>query len=111
MIEQAVERFPVLGPVALLAFGLSLALMVLLRPWLSRYAMARPNARSSHRDPTPQGGGMAVVSATFVVAWGAVAISPALLHNYRNRWGRHRRSGGGLRVGGRHTRSQKCARA
>ena len=63
MIEQAVERFPVLGPVALLALGLSLALMVLLRPWLSRYAMARPNARSSHRDPTPQGGGMAVVAA------------------------------------------------
>ena len=81
MIEQAVERFLVLGPVALLALGLSLALMVLLRPWLSRYAMARPNARSSHRDPTPQGGGIAVVSATFVVAWGAVAISPALLHN------------------------------
>ena len=81
MIEQAVERFPVLGPVALLALGLSLAQMVLLRPWLSRYAMARPNARSSHRDPTPQGGGIAVVSATFVVAWGAVAISPALLHN------------------------------
>jgi UDP-N-acetylmuramyl pentapeptide phosphotransferase/UDP-N-acetylglucosamine-1-phosphate transferase len=80
MIEQAVERFLVLGPVALLALGLSLMLMVLLRPWLSRYAMARPNARSSHRDPTPQGGGMAVVAATFVVAWGAVAISPALLH-------------------------------
>ena len=81
MIEQAVERFLVLGPVALLALGLSLALMVLLRPWLSRYAMARPNARSSHRDPTPQGGGIAVVFATFVVAWGAVVISPALLHN------------------------------
>jgi len=81
MIEQAVERFLVLGPVALLALGLSLALMALLRPWLSRYAMARPNARSSHRDPTPQGGGIAVVSATFVVAWGAVATSPALLHN------------------------------
>ena len=81
MIEQAVERFLVLGPVALLALGLSLALMVLLRPWLSRYAMARPNARSSHRDPTPQGGGISVVAATFVVAWGAVATSPALLNN------------------------------
>src|SRR4029079_2737717 len=81
MIEQAVERFPVLGPVALFAFGLSLALMVLLRPWLSRYAMARPNARSCHREPTPHGGRMAVVVDTFVFAWGAVAISPALLHN------------------------------
>ena len=47
MIERAVERFLVLGPVALLALGLSLALMVLLRPWLSHYALARPNARSS----------------------------------------------------------------
>jgi UDP-N-acetylmuramyl pentapeptide phosphotransferase/UDP-N-acetylglucosamine-1-phosphate transferase len=73
MIEKAVERFLVLGPVALLALGLTLALMVLLRPWLSRYAMARPNARSSHRDPTPQGGGIAVVFATFVVAWRAVS--------------------------------------
>ena len=37
---------------------------------------ARPIAQ-----PTPQGGGIAVVVATFVVAWGAVAMSPALLQN------------------------------
>jgi UDP-N-acetylmuramyl pentapeptide phosphotransferase/UDP-N-acetylglucosamine-1-phosphate transferase len=30
--------------------------------------MARPNARSSHRTPTPQGGGIAVVAAFLVVA-------------------------------------------
>jgi UDP-N-acetylmuramyl pentapeptide phosphotransferase/UDP-N-acetylglucosamine-1-phosphate transferase len=81
MIEQAIGRFLVLGPVALLALVLSLALMVLLQPWLARYAMARPNARSSHHQPTPQGGGISVVVATFVVAWGAVAASPALLQN------------------------------
>ena len=81
MIEQAIGRFLVLGPIALLALVLSLALMVLLQPWLARYAMARPNARSSHRQPTPQGGGISVVVATFVVAWGAVAASPALLQN------------------------------
>ncbi|QPF95173.1 MraY family glycosyltransferase [Bradyrhizobium commune] len=45
------------------------------RPLLQRYALARPNARSSHRIPTPQGGGIAVISATLVVAlaWGIFA--------------------------------------
>lgn len=54
------------------------------RPLLQRYALARPNARSSHRIPTPQGAGIAVISATLVVAlaWAAfanVAIPPALV--------------------------------
>ncbi|WP_349645032.1 MraY family glycosyltransferase [Bradyrhizobium manausense] len=54
------------------------------RPLLQRYALARPNARSSHRIPTPQGAGIAVVSATLVVAlawaaWVNVAIPPALV--------------------------------
>jgi UDP-N-acetylmuramyl pentapeptide phosphotransferase/UDP-N-acetylglucosamine-1-phosphate transferase len=44
------------------------ALIVLLQPWLKRYALARPNARSSHKEPTPQGGGIAVVAATLAVA-------------------------------------------
>lgn len=39
-------------------------LIVLLRPLLQRYALARPNARSSHSAPTPQGGGAAVIAAT-----------------------------------------------
>ncbi|WP_409188031.1 MraY family glycosyltransferase [Bradyrhizobium sp. RDM4] len=54
------------------------------RPLLQRYALARPNARSSHRIPTPQGAGIAVISATLLVAsaWGSfadVAIPPALV--------------------------------
>ena len=54
------------------------------RPLLQRYALARPNARSSHRIPTPQGAGIAVIAATLIVAslWGAsanVAIPPALV--------------------------------
>jgi UDP-N-acetylmuramyl pentapeptide phosphotransferase/UDP-N-acetylglucosamine-1-phosphate transferase len=53
---------------AALAGLLSAALIVLLRPLLQRYALARPNARSSHRVPTPQGGGMAVVGAALSVA-------------------------------------------
>lgn len=53
------------------------------RPLLQRYALARPNARSSHRIPTPQGAGIAVISATLLVAsawavWANVAIPPAL---------------------------------
>src|SRR5260370_23895157 len=39
-------------------------LIVLLRPLLQRYALARPNARSSHVTPTPQGGGIALIAAT-----------------------------------------------
>src|SRR5258706_14970177 len=81
MIEQAIERLWVLGPTAVVGFVLSFALMLLLRPWLARYAMVKPNVRSSHHQPTPQGGGIAVVVATMVVAWGAVALSPALLQN------------------------------
>src|SRR5258708_24247794 len=43
-------------------------LIVILRPLLQRYALARPNARSSHVTPTPQGGGIAVMAATAVAA-------------------------------------------
>jgi UDP-N-acetylmuramyl pentapeptide phosphotransferase/UDP-N-acetylglucosamine-1-phosphate transferase len=75
MIEQAVVPLLVLGPTAVVAAVLCSALLVLLRPWLARYAMARPNARSSHRAPTPQGGGIAVVGAALVVAAGAIALS------------------------------------
>ncbi len=43
------------------------------RPLLQRYALARPNARSSHTIPTPQGAGIAVIAATLVVALGCAA--------------------------------------
>ena len=36
----------------------------LLHPVLARYALARPNTRSSHQRATPQGGGLAVIAAT-----------------------------------------------
>lgn len=39
-----------------------------LRPVLQRIALARPNNRSSHTQPTPQGGGIAVIGATLMVA-------------------------------------------
>jgi len=44
-----------------------------LRPLLMRYALARPNARSSHRKPTPQGAGIAVIAATLAAASGVIA--------------------------------------
>jgi UDP-N-acetylmuramyl pentapeptide phosphotransferase/UDP-N-acetylglucosamine-1-phosphate transferase len=81
MTEQVTERLWVLGSIALVAVFFSLGLMVLLRPWLARYAMVQPNARSSHCRPTPQGGGIAVLVTTLVVAWGAIALSPVLLQN------------------------------
>src|SRR5215472_11338795 len=56
------------------AAALSAILIVLLSPLLRRYAMARPNARSSHREPTPQGGGLAVITATIVVTLAGTAM-------------------------------------
>jgi UDP-N-acetylmuramyl pentapeptide phosphotransferase/UDP-N-acetylglucosamine-1-phosphate transferase len=52
----------------------SALLIVALYPWLERYALAKPNARSSHRIPTPQGGGIAVIAATV----GAIGIALAM---------------------------------
>jgi UDP-N-acetylmuramyl pentapeptide phosphotransferase/UDP-N-acetylglucosamine-1-phosphate transferase len=73
----------VIVPVLVLAAILTAGLIILVWPWLKSYALARPNSRSSHREPTPQGGGIAVVVATLVVAWGAVALWPPLLQNQR----------------------------
>jgi UDP-N-acetylmuramyl pentapeptide phosphotransferase/UDP-N-acetylglucosamine-1-phosphate transferase len=47
---------------------LSAILIIVLRPLLARYAMARPNARSSHAIATPQGGGIAVIAATIAIS-------------------------------------------
>src|SRR5882724_9579576 len=51
-----------------LAAACSACLTWALQPLLLRYALARPNTRSSHRIPTPQGAGIAVIAATLVVA-------------------------------------------
>ena len=61
---------------ALVAAGLIVALMPLLR----RYAMARPNARSSHAVPTPQGGGIAVIAVALGAAvWAAPTVAPGFV--------------------------------
>lgn len=63
--------------IAALAAGLSAGLIWLLHPLLVRYALARPNARSSHVVPTPQGGGIGVIAATLIAA----LVGVALLHD------------------------------
>src|SRR5262245_29519097 len=54
--------------VASIAAVLSAVLILLLRPLLTGYAFAMPDGRSSHRVPTPQWGGIAVIAATVTVA-------------------------------------------
>ncbi len=56
------------------AAALSAVLIVLLIPLLRRHALARPNARSSHRQPTPQGGGIAVIVSTIAVTVGCAGV-------------------------------------
>jgi UDP-N-acetylmuramyl pentapeptide phosphotransferase/UDP-N-acetylglucosamine-1-phosphate transferase len=51
-----------------LAALLSASVTWAIKPLLQRYALARPNARSSHRVPTPQGAGIAVIAATLAIA-------------------------------------------
>lgn len=64
----------------LVAAAVSASLTRVIRPLLVRYALARPNARSSHRVPTPQGAGVAVILTTLLVAGiviGIVAAPPS----------------------------------
>jgi UDP-N-acetylmuramyl pentapeptide phosphotransferase/UDP-N-acetylglucosamine-1-phosphate transferase len=81
MTEQVSGRLLGLGAAALAALLLSSGLIILLRPWLTRHALASPNARSSHQKPTPQGGGIGVVIAVLTVAWSAIVLSPGVLQN------------------------------
>lgn len=57
------------------AAAVSYGLLLLLRPLLLRYALALPNARSSHKAPTPQGAGIGVIAATVAIsALAALAV-------------------------------------
>jgi UDP-N-acetylmuramyl pentapeptide phosphotransferase/UDP-N-acetylglucosamine-1-phosphate transferase len=60
--------------IAAAAAALSGLLIVAMRPLLQRYALAQPNARSSHTVPTAQGGGIAVIAATLVTACAALQV-------------------------------------
>ena len=77
--EITVPRLELLAALAAAAAVVSAALIVVLHPLLVRYALARPNARSSHREPTPQGGGMAVIAAIVLAIAGLALTAPATL--------------------------------
>jgi UDP-N-acetylmuramyl pentapeptide phosphotransferase/UDP-N-acetylglucosamine-1-phosphate transferase len=63
--------------VILLAGLATAGLIVLMGPLFARYALARPNARSSHEAPTPQGGGVAVVLGGFMALAAIALFDPA----------------------------------
>lgn len=66
------------------AAAVSYGLLIWLRPLLARHALAKPNVRSSHSIPTPQGGGIAVVAATLlVVAGAAIWFFPGIVDPFR----------------------------
>lgn len=74
--------WPMAGRLTLIAAAAAIvtaALIIGLRPVLMRYALARPNARSSHRKPTPQGGGIAVIAAITIALAGAAILMPDFL--------------------------------
>ena len=65
MSDWTAALFAIRGAsIAALSAFICVGLIVVLRPFLQRYALAKPNARSSHVKPTPQGGGIAVLAAT-----------------------------------------------
>jgi UDP-N-acetylmuramyl pentapeptide phosphotransferase/UDP-N-acetylglucosamine-1-phosphate transferase len=74
-IRMTISELPLsifaLGAAALISAGITWAI----RPLLLRHALAKPNARSSHRIPTPQGAGIAVIAATLVVTATIVACA------------------------------------
>jgi len=72
MMVNPTELLVVVG---VLAAAISAALIMLLRPLLQRYALARPNARSSHKTPTPQGAGIAVIAATLLVGGAFASVT------------------------------------
>jgi UDP-N-acetylmuramyl pentapeptide phosphotransferase/UDP-N-acetylglucosamine-1-phosphate transferase len=70
-----------LAGVPVVAAVLCATLIIIMLPWLKSYAVAQPNARSSHRTPTPQGGGLAVIVATYATTWCAGSFVGALSIN------------------------------
>jgi len=64
-----------LSLIVTVAAAISAGIILVLRPWLQRYLLAHPNSRSSHRQSTPQGGGIAVIVAALAVAASAATMS------------------------------------
>ncbi len=74
-MNAAALNLPTAVLMLIAAAAMSHGLLLLLRPLLLRYAMALPNARSSHKAPTPQGAGIGVIAATVAIsALAALAV-------------------------------------
>lgn len=71
---MSLDFFLILVGMVLAGAGLSALLIIVLKPLLTSYAMARPNARSSHSAPTPQGGGIAVILVVFFLVGTVLAV-------------------------------------
>ena len=69
--SQLLLSFAAMVPAGLLCFVIIRAI----RSLLLQVALAKPNARSSHRIPTPQGAGIAVVAATLIAAAAVIALA------------------------------------
>jgi len=76
---------PALWAVAMVAgcAGVSALLILILKPIMARHLLAHPNARSSHKAPTPQGAGIAVMAVLLTGAGLGLALwhpeGPSLL--------------------------------
>ena len=69
-----------LGSLSLLtSAAICFSLSLLLIPILERHALVHPNSRSSHKKPTPQGGGIAVIAATTIVISAVSLFFPGFL--------------------------------
>jgi UDP-N-acetylmuramyl pentapeptide phosphotransferase/UDP-N-acetylglucosamine-1-phosphate transferase len=80
-MPMSVDTWTLAGAMALfVAAAICAILNVVLRPLLARYALARPNARSSHRVVTPQGGGIAVIAAMIFAVLCAFVLFPDALN-------------------------------
>jgi UDP-N-acetylmuramyl pentapeptide phosphotransferase/UDP-N-acetylglucosamine-1-phosphate transferase len=66
MSSGALPLWAALGA-PVLAAVVTYGVIAVLTPILLHIALAKPNARSSHKQPTPQGGGIAVVSTTLAI--------------------------------------------
>jgi UDP-N-acetylmuramyl pentapeptide phosphotransferase/UDP-N-acetylglucosamine-1-phosphate transferase len=74
-MSETFRMWGLFGAIILASVGTSYFLTMALRPLLRKYTLARPNARSSHKTPTPQGGGIAViVSTSAIVAISGLAV-------------------------------------
>src|SRR5689334_21381451 len=73
---DSLSAAPMLILLAACAAGATFAILPPLTPLLRCYALARPNARSSHKQPTPQGCGAAVVGVALVLQAILTALAP-----------------------------------